>query len=241
MSKLTKILAKIRRKWTKIRLQPIRVFCFHHVSDTFDESTMKRCDWLPTDMFKQLVQQLREEGYSFISLTEAHSKLQHDLFRMGKYAVLTADDGWASLKYILPWLNEQHLPVTLFLNPAYLDGKHIREKETERYVSGAEVEKLQEQYPLLTIGSHGWEHKDATKQTEEEFRESLNRSKAYLSRLQNYIPYFAFTYGRYSLDQLDVVKNYELTSVMVNGTKNYIYKNYIDREILGIDYLRPYM
>lgn len=224
-----------------MRLQPIRVFCFHHVSDSFDESTMKRCDWLPTDMFNQLIHQLREEGYKFISLPEAQAKLQHDVFRRSKYAVLTADDGWASLKNILPWLNEQQIPITLFLNPAYLDGKHYREKNTERYLTDAEVVKLHEQYPLLTIGSHGWEHKDATIQTTEEFRENVNSAEAYLERLQNYIPYFAFTYGKYTKEQLEVIKNKGVTPLLVKGGKNYTSEEFIDREILGIDYLRPYM
>lgn len=35
------ICAKIRRKLLKLRLQPIRVFCFHQVSETFDEAYEK--------------------------------------------------------------------------------------------------------------------------------------------------------------------------------------------------------
>lgn len=167
--------------------------------------------------------------------------LKHDTFRCKKYAVLTADDGWASLKNILPWLNEQYIPITLFLNPAYLDGKHFREKETEKYLTVDDLDNLHKLYPLLTIASHGWEHIDATKQTTSEFMDSVNKSDTFLKPLQNFIPYFAFTYGRYTMEQLDILKNKNLTPLLVKGNKNYKDDVYIDREILGIDYLRPYM
>ena len=63
---------KVRNRWKKFRLQPIRVFCFHQVSDTFDESTMKECDWLQTDVFKRIITDMRQKGYEFLSLQEAH-------------------------------------------------------------------------------------------------------------------------------------------------------------------------
>lgn len=36
------LLRKIKRKWTKLRLQPIRVFCFHQVGEkSFNEAYEK--------------------------------------------------------------------------------------------------------------------------------------------------------------------------------------------------------
>ena len=225
-----------------MRLQPIRVFCFNHVSDSFDESTMKRSDWLPTDMFKQLIHQLREEGYKFISLPEAHHKLQHDTFRRSKYAVLTADDGWTSLTNILPWLNEQQIPITLFLNPAYLDGTHFRNSETEKYLTREEVSQLHIHYPLVTIGSHGWDHKDAANMTDQEFCDSIQKSICYMKEIPNYIPYYAFPYGHHKDNQIDIVTQMGIVPVMVGWDgDNYTKKVYVDRELLGIDYLKQYI
>ena len=232
MNKLIEILAKIRRKWTKIRLQPIRIFCFHQVSGTFDESTMKECDWLQTDAFKRIILYLREQGDVFISLPKEYNKLKHNIIRSKKYAVLTADDGWASLKNILPWLNEQQIPVTLFLNPAYLDGKHYRELPTEKYLTVAEVAHLYEQYPLVTIGMHGWDHVDATRQTEEEFKESIEQSVQYLSNLPNYIPYFAYTWGRHTEVTDSILIKNGITPIPIMGGKNYNVSRIIDRELL---------
>lgn len=216
----------------KLRLQPIRVFCFHHVSDSFDESTMKIIDWMQTDEFKQAVEKLQKEGYVFISLPEAHEKLRHDIFRFRKYAVFTADDGWASLKNILPWLNERQIPVTLFLNPAYLDGKHFRERETEQYLTWNEVNRMHEQYPLVTMGSHGWEHVEVWRQKEIEFEESVRQSNNILEQTPGYIRFFAYPYGRYNGKGNRILKNYGLIPVYVNGEVNYNNVNFINRELL---------
>ena len=215
-----------------MRLQPIRVLCFHQVSDAFDESTMERVDWLETDLFKQRIEALCQEGYTFISLPEAHEKMRKDWLRCKKYAVLTADDGWASLKNILPWLNEQQIPVTLFLNPAYLDGMHYRNSDKEQYLSAEEIAQLYKQYPLVTVGMHGWEHKNATKQTEEEFRESVEKSERNLKVLPNYVPYFAYTWGRHSGTTDDILLKRGITPVLVMGGQNYSNFQIIDRELL---------
>ena len=217
----------------KLRLQPIRVFCFHQVSDTFDEGSMYRCDWLQTDDFKNKIIDLQDEGYTFISLPDAYKKMQNDVFRCRKYAVLTADDGWESLHNILPWLGERQIPVTLFLNPAYFDGKHYREKKGERYFLQNEIEHLYEKYPLLTIGSHGMEHKDATKLSVEEFSKSLRNSIDLLQKLPNYVPFYAFPYGKYTNKSISIVNSMGVVPVLVSGGKNYNTKKiYLDREPL---------
>lgn len=224
---------KILRRILHLRLQPIRVFCFHQVSETFDESYMYRMDWLQTDAFKSEIKNLQEQGYKFIPLTEAFQHLQNDKFRLCKYAVLTADDGWSSLRNILPWLNEQQIPVTLFLNPAYFDGKHYREKDSETYLTQEEIEYLYEQYPLLTIGSHGWDHTDATKLPLEEFTKQLSDSVTVLKKLPNYVPFYAFPYGRYSNNRIDAVLQLGIVPLLVGANKNYRAIKYIDREVLG--------
>lgn len=229
---MSELVNKIRRRWMKLRLQPIRVFCFHQVSDELDETTMKQGDWLPTDRFKRAIRKLQDEGYAFITLLEAHEKLKCDIFRFCKYVVLTADDGWASLKNVLPWLSEQKIPITLFLNPAYLDGKHFRERDIEKYLSGEDIKEICNEYPLVTIGSHGWEHIDTTKQTDDEFAKSVVTANDSLKSIPNFIPFYAFTWGRYSLIALEIVKQRNLIPVLMDGMKNYTDETIIHRELL---------
>lgn len=229
---MSELVNKIRRKLMKMLLQPIRVYCLHHVSETFDESTMCQMDWIQTEVFKATIHNLRKKGYTFISLPEAHEKLKHDFFRIKKYAVLTADDGWRSVKNILPWLKEQQIPLTLFLNPAYLDGQHFRKSNKEKFLTNDDVASLYSDYPLLTIGSHGWEHKDATTMTNEVFRESVERSVEYLKKFPNYIPFYAFTYGHYKGEQMEILYKDGLTPVLVGGRVNYNNFNWIEREVM---------
>lgn len=226
------VLYRIKRKLMKLRLQPIRVFCFHHVSDSFDERYMEQIDWMQTGSFMQRIESLQGEGYKFISLVEAQEKLKQDKFRCKKYAVVTSDDGWATLRNVLPWLNEQQIPVTLFLNPAYLDGKHYRNSDKEQYLSSEEVERLYKQYPLVTIGSHGWEHVDATEQTEEEFRASIERTQDYLSKLPNYIPFHAYTWGRHTAKTNEILAEAGMKPVYMDGGKNYNDCDVIHRELM---------
>lgn len=223
---------KIERKLHQCRLKPIRVFCVHQVSERFDNSTMSHGDWMQIEVFKRAIESLLRDGYRFISLPEMQEKLKHDILRVQKYAVLTADDGWGSIKNILPWLAERQIPITLFLNPAYLDGKHFRERKTEKYLTEEEVCHLYERYPLLTIGMHGWEHADAAKQSLSEFKESVMCSVKYLSRINNYIPYFAYAWGNHTIDTDTILLDMHISPVLMDGGKNYNETKYIHRELL---------
>ena len=57
----------------KLRLQPIRVFCLHHVSEQFDAESMSACDWMQIDEFKRLILSMQHDGITFISLSEAYA------------------------------------------------------------------------------------------------------------------------------------------------------------------------
>lgn len=216
----------------KLRLQPIRVFCFHQVSESFDESTMYEGDWMSTSEFKKRIGDLRKQGYSFISLPDAHKYIKHDFIRARKYAVLTADDGWASLKNILPWLKEQQIPITLFLNPAYLDGKHYRVRKTEEYLTETEIQNLYQEYPLVTIGLHGYEHIDVTIQNEDAFADSVNKSVTCLGELSNYIPYFSYPWDKHNCSTDSLLLSHGLTPLYLCSNMNYNNSRIIDRELL---------
>jgi len=214
----------------KLRLQPIRVFCLHHVCETYDESTMYYDDWMQIDKFKAKVLSMQQEGVEFISLKEAYIKITNDKFRNRKYAVLTFDDGYASLKEILPWLEKQKIPVTLFINGKYLDGKSYRKNPKEQYLSKDELFAMKSQF--IEIGSHGWEHKRATEMTAEEFAESVKRNIGLLSGHPNYIPFWAYTYGSHSNNTDDYLHRQGLVSIYIDGMKNYKEIKVIHRELL---------
>ena len=220
---------KIRRKWMKLRLQPIRVFCLHHVCKHFDAEAMCACDWMALDEFKQKIIALRNQGYQFISLTKAYHHLKKDYFRRKKYAVLTFDDGYKSLNEVLPWLEEQQLPATLFINGKYLDGKSYRGTLKEQYLTHNELFALTTQ--LIEIGHHGWEHTAATEMTNEELLDSLQKNIDILSTHPRYIPFWAYTWGRHTKNNDNCLLNTGIIPVLIEGNKNYKRIGSIDREI----------
>ena len=224
------VLYNLQRKWIKILLQPIRVYCFHHVCAEFDSESMNACDWMQIDEFKQKVQKMQQDGVKFISLTEAYNKITNDKWRNNKYAVLTFDDGYASLKEILPWLEEQQIPATLFINGKYLDGKSYRKNPNEKYLTREELFALTS--PLIEIGSHGWEHNRATEMTAEEFAKSVKRNIGLLSGHPNYIPFWAYTYGSHSNKTDDYLHRQGLVPLYIDGMKNYNEIKVIHRELL---------
>lgn len=227
---ISEFVKKIQRKWMKIRLQPIRVFCLHHVCEQFDADAMCACDWMALDEFKLKINALRSQGYLFISLTAAYEHLKKDWFRRKKYAVLTFDDGYKSLKEVLPWLEEQQIPATLFINGKYLDGKSYRESPNEQYLTYDELFSLTS--PFIEIGHHGWEHTAATEMTDEELLESLQKNMEVLFAHPRYIPFWAYTWGRVTQNTDLILHKNLIVPILITGGKNYSFKGNINREIL---------
>ena len=223
---------KLKKKWTQFRFQPIRVYIFHQVSDEYEPETMWECDWTQTEQFKRNVLALKKK-YLFVSLQEVHKHLSNDKFRIKKYAALTSDDGWASLKNIVPWLAELEIPITLFLNPCYMDGKHFQSRSTEKFLTVDEVKTMVEDYaPYVTIASHGWMHADSTKMSRQEFEENVTKSEAFLKDIPGKIPFYAFAYGRQKYSQSEWLFEHSLIPVFANDWKNYNNTSCIHRELL---------
>lgn len=214
----------------KLRLQPIRVYCLHHVCGVFDAESMHECDWTDIDDFKMKVQTMQQEGVEFISLKDAYRHICKDWMRCKKYAVLTFDDGYASLKAILPWLEEQKIPATLFINGKYLDGKSYRKNPKEKYLTKEEIWALTS--PLIEVGNHGWEHIRVTNLAEDEFVESAELNVKMLSTHPNYIPFWAYTYGDHTQMSDEYLREQGIVPVYIDGVKNYNDSTVIHRELI---------
>ena len=223
---------KVHRRLLKMRFQPIRVFFFHQVSDVFEPETMWECDWTQTEQFKRNILALKKK-YAFVSLQEANRRLSTDKFRIKRYAALTSDDGWASLKNIIPWLAEQEIPITLFLNPYYMDGIHCQSRPTEKLLTVDEVKDMVERYaPFVTIASHGWTHADSMKMGRQEFEENVAKSEAFLKDMPGKIPFYAFPFGRRIQYQNEYLLEHSLIPVFADDGKNVNNSNCIHRELL---------
>ena len=221
---------KILRRWMRFRLQPICVFCLHHVCEHFDAESMHEGDWIALDTFKKKLLAMQQSGRQFISLSKAHDELTHSFspfaFRLSHYVVLTFDDGYASLREVLPWLKEQGIPVTLFINPDYAAGNAYRESDKEKYLTLAELSELD-----VEIGIHGLQHVDATKMTPTEFRIFVEESIKATQKIDGYIPFWAYTWGRHNEMTDILLQSKNIIPVYMDGMKNYREQQVIHREL----------
>lgn len=222
--------SKLNNKFIKIRLKPISVFCLHHVCRSFDSDYMNSTDWMSLEEFKNKVMQLQNGGVQFISLSLAYKKLTQNYFRFKQYAVLTFDDGYASLKEVLPWLEEQQIPAVLFVNGKYLDGKSYRKNANEQYLTQEELFTLNNE--LIEIGSHGYEHADASKMNNNEFLLNVEKNIEVLHTHPRYVPFHAYTWGRHTNKTDAILQSLNITPVYIDGMKNYNDYNIIHRELL---------
>lgn len=212
-------------------LSPIHVFVFHHVSDVRDPLVSGKPDWTPSDVFYANMLKLKKE-FTFISLDTAYSKLKNDRIRKKKYAVLTTDDGLQTVLSVWPWLQEQGLPLTCFINAKYLDGVSYKIQDAERirredpeadihaviarqYMSDEQVFLLNS--PLISIASHGYEHLDESSLEESSFRDNIQESIKVLSSHPRYIPFHAFPWGKHNQMTDQVLKEIGLIPVLADG------------------------
>ncbi|MBR1835612.1 MAG: polysaccharide deacetylase family protein [Bacteroidales bacterium] len=226
---IKKITKRLKRLANHFGVCPIEVFVFHAVSDSFDPSQCLRGDWSSTADFKERIAALKRR-YTFITLPEAHHKLKTDLFRSKRYAVLTCDDGMRTVLSILPYLETENIPITLFLNAKYLDGVSKRDHYTEKpeYITQGELEQIVS--PVVTIGMHGFEHVDHSTMTRQQFVTSIVESKKLLEKHPAFIPYFAYPWGRFNPSTQQWLKMLGVTPVLSDGRSNYRYINGIDRK-----------
>jgi len=253
--KPNKFIRYIQNISVRLRLQPIRVFCFHHVSEVHDPLLCGIEDWKQRSQMEQQLLDLQKK-YTFISLDEAYRMLKASstpytlhstLFRRKKYAVLTTDDGLRSAYEMIPWLVEHNIPLTMFINAKYLDGKTYKELDgirIKRVDANADIESVvKRQYitkdelmsitsPLVTVALHGYEHLDATKISLGQFKENMEKCVNALQSHPLYRPYMAYTWGRHNEGSDHVLKEMGIIPVLVDGMKNYDDATYIHRELL---------
>ncbi len=243
---LGNLIKKICRRIRGVFVKPIRVFCFHQVSDVFEPEKCFECDWTNIDQFKKVVLSLQEK-YTFISLEEAYKHIHKDKIRMKNYAALTSDDGYHSLLNILPWLEYRHIPITLFINSQYLDNKHyIKELyrqaksvkpniDEESFVKNLYLTKddlLSLNSEWVSIGLHGYEHVSVVGMNEDEFESQFGKNKACLKELKGFVPFYAYTFGKHTQNADKVLKKHGIIPVLLDGCQNVNDSSVIHRECI---------
>lgn len=202
---------------------------FHVVSDEYEPKNYFACDWTQTDIFKKKVLELKKD-FNFISLEEAEKKLSRDVLRIKKYAVLTSDDGYRQVLDVIPFLEKEKIPLTMFVCPGFGTGavrKDKLEQNPKIYFSPQELFNLKSN--LVSIGLHGWEHDDATTLALDMFLENTKQCLDTLADHPRFVNYYAYPWGRHSVSTDACLSKLGLIPVLCDGCLNYKAKGSISR------------
>lgn len=224
-------LERIKKKFLHLRLQPIRVFCFHQVSEVFDANTMFKCDHMSYEQFKSKILTLRKQ-YTFISLTDAYNYISNDKIRTKKYAVLTMDDAGNCILQLMPWLVELHIPITLFIPPAFVLGE-VSNHRCGCSLTLAELKHLLNNYPsYITLGNHSYDHVMVKGNSLESFHESVISAESFLSQFPQSVPFVAYPGGYHTSKSDELLLSMHKVPVYLDAMRNYNDGHVIHRELL---------
>lgn len=232
-------LHRIRQKLAHLCLHPIHIYCLHHVCAKFDVSYMHIGDYMLIDDFKYSIMAMQNRGVEFISLSEAFEKLLSSKsffsYRLEDYAVLTFDDGYASLNEVLPWLIERNIPATLFVNAEYAMKRAFRDTPQEKYLTTKEIQNWTTSGKgLIQIGMHGLQHIDVSTMSEREFNMYADKTIEATSQIIGYVPFWAYTWGRHNVMVDSVLRSKNIVPVLTDGLKNYSNFDSMHRELLTV-------
>lgn len=163
------------------------------------------------DVFKQQIQWLKQHS-EIVSLDALLSDSTHN--EKTKVAI-TFDDGYACLyNTVFPILKAENAVATIYLNTDWIaENNDTRKKSNptlghypqETFLIWSEVKTLEQSG--WTIGSHGANHLDLTKQSNEVILLELIKAKKTLeSQLKKPCTHFAYTFGNHSKRLRDLVE-----------------------------------
>lgn len=87
--------------------------------------------------------------------------------------------------------------------------------------------------PLISIALHGHEHLNATKLIMEDFQQNVKLNINKLQDHPHYVPYYAFTWGSYSTEHVNWLKEQGIVPLGCGFNFNFLKLNVIDRCGLG--------
>ncbi len=189
---------QVKREEIKSRLLSIPILLYHNIDG-------KGAFSIDSGNLEHQFELIRERGIRVISLDELINRIEEPAPFKEKTIVLTFDDGYYSMfSRLLPLAREFHFPVTLFV---YTDFIYTR---ADTSLTWELVRKLDREG--VNIQSHTISHADLAALAREDSPETDRKlyEEMYLSKrilelyLERDVSYFAFPYGRYNLDLVEL-------------------------------------
>ncbi len=186
---------------TEVLAGEANIFIYHRFGDERYPSTN-----IAVDLFESHLKHLKQNNVEVVSLSEIVSRLKTGESLSDKSAVLTVDDGFDSfLSGGMPFLRQYGFPVTLFVNTDSVG--------SNGYLSWDELRALVKEG--VVIGNHTATHDYLIERKQNESTvawrarvkgDILRAQAVFLQELGQKPTLFAYTYGEYTRDLIEVVK-----------------------------------
>ncbi len=187
----------VKKEEVRNRLLSVPIILYHNIDGKGPYS-------IDSVSLREQFEEIRRQEIRVVSLEELVRRLQDGEPFQGKVLVITFDDGYLSNYHkLLPLIKEFAYPVTLFVYTDFISRKSSRRMTWDKL---RELERAG-----VSIQCHSRSHPDLTRMTgnDRENRHELYR-EMYLSRriielyLDKEVTFFAFPYGRYDLELVDL-------------------------------------
>ncbi len=193
------------------KIVKVPIFIYHSVAPYYpSESNYKKRFSVEPDVFEKQMSYLKNHGYSVVSFDDLINYFLSGAPLPEKSVILTFDDGWENqYKYAFPILKKYNYTATFFVFTNAIG--------RERFLTWSQIKEFVA--AGMTIGDHTKSHPYLHKITDEnELRKEIIGSREILEReLGKKIDIFAYPFGRYNQEIVDVLKENGFRAARTDG------------------------
>ncbi|AKL94807.1 putative xylanase/chitin deacetylase [Clostridium aceticum] len=192
---------------SKTYAREIPVLTYHHILTEEENPYPDNGMIISVELFEKHMKYLHNEGFHTITLKELELFLKNEIRLPEKSVLITFDDGYKSnIVHAYPILKKYNQKAAIFIISSYITDETVAfNPEILQYASWEELEKSNDvfEYGCHTHDFHHLEDDEGYLLTKsrEAVREDL---RVNLEMMQS--PYFAYPYGHYNQEVIDVLK-----------------------------------
>ena len=186
----------------------VPIFMYHYIEYVVDKNdTMRRKLAITPDVLTSQIETLKEAGYTFINPTDLTLALEKKKTLPQKTIMLTFDDGYMDFyTNVFPILEKEKVKGTVYVIPDFLDRPNFMFTFQLKEVAKS---------PYVEVGAHTMDHLWLKGLDLKKTQYEVTQSRLSLQKTLNLpIESFAYPYGAFDQQTIDIVKSAGFTNAM---------------------------